>query len=93
MTTEKEGTLQMQPTGRWAIVRPGQSPVEITSGEVFRVEVAGAEAGRGPLEIDALRADGGPGITVLEEVESRGRCPWRLPYNFHGPALRSTQAS
>ena len=41
MTTEKEGTLQMQSTGRWAVVRPGRSPVEITSGEVFRVEVSG----------------------------------------------------
>lgn len=36
-----EGILQMQPSGRWAIVRPGQRPVEITSGEVFRIEVDG----------------------------------------------------
>jgi hypothetical protein len=41
--TEKEGTLQMQPSGRWAIVRPGREPVEITSGERFRVEVAGVK--------------------------------------------------
>jgi hypothetical protein len=31
----------MQPSGRWAVCRPGQTPVEITSGEVFRVEVDG----------------------------------------------------
>ena len=39
--SEKEGTLQMQPSGRWAVCRPGQEPVEISSGELFRVEVAG----------------------------------------------------
>jgi hypothetical protein len=35
--TEKEGVLQMQSSGRWAVCRPGQPPVEITSGEQFRV--------------------------------------------------------
>jgi hypothetical protein len=39
--TEKEGILRMQPSGRWSVCRPGQTPVEITSGEVFRVEVDG----------------------------------------------------
>jgi len=39
--TEKEGTLQMQPSGRWAIVRPGREPVEITSGERFSIEFLG----------------------------------------------------
>jgi len=39
--SEKEGILQMQPSGRWAVVRPGRQPVEITSGELFRVEVNG----------------------------------------------------
>ena len=39
--TEKEGILQLQPSGRWAICRPGQSPVEVTSGELFRIEVDG----------------------------------------------------
>ena len=39
--TEKEGILQMQPSGRWAVCRPAQSPVEITSGELFRIEVDG----------------------------------------------------
>jgi hypothetical protein len=41
--TEREGVLQMQPSGRWAVCRPGLDPVEITSGELFRVEVAGAK--------------------------------------------------
>ena len=36
---EKEGVLRMQPSGRWAVCRPGQEPLEITSGEPFRVEV------------------------------------------------------
>jgi hypothetical protein len=35
------GILRMQPSGRWAVCRPGHEPVEITSGELFRVEVAG----------------------------------------------------
>jgi hypothetical protein len=40
--TDKEGPLRMMASGRWAIYRPGRLPVEITSGELFRVEVAGA---------------------------------------------------
>jgi hypothetical protein len=39
--TEKEGTLRMMASGRWAVYRPGRLPVEITSGELFRVEVGG----------------------------------------------------
>jgi hypothetical protein len=27
--------------GRWAVCRPGRAPVEITSGELIRVEVGG----------------------------------------------------
>jgi hypothetical protein len=38
---EKEGTLRMQSSGRWAVYRPGHDPVEIMSGELFRVEVDG----------------------------------------------------
>ena len=36
-----EGTLHMQPSGRWAICRPDDVPIEITCGELFRVEVHG----------------------------------------------------
>ena len=46
--TEKEGVLQMQPSGRWAVCRPGREPVEITSGELFRVEVDGARSAVDP---------------------------------------------
>ena len=37
--TDKEGTLQMQPWGRWAVCRPGRDPVEVKNGGAFRVEV------------------------------------------------------
>jgi len=37
--SEKEGILGMQSSHRWAVYRPGCEPVEITSGEPFRVEV------------------------------------------------------
>jgi hypothetical protein len=39
--SEKEGILRLQPSGRWAVCRPGRAPVEITSGELLRVEVDG----------------------------------------------------
>ena len=39
--SEKEGTLRMQPSRRWTICCPGREPVEITNGELFRVEVNG----------------------------------------------------
>jgi Domain of unknown function (DUF5348) len=39
--TDKEGTLHLQASGRWAIIRPGREPFELTSGDVFRVEVGG----------------------------------------------------
>ena len=38
---QREGTLHRQPSGRWAIIRPGREPFELTSGDVFRVEVDG----------------------------------------------------
>jgi hypothetical protein len=41
--TDKDGTLHLQSSGRWAVMRPGREPVEITSGELFRVEVPGKE--------------------------------------------------
>jgi hypothetical protein len=40
---EEEGTLHMQLSGRWAVCRPGRDPWEITSGELFRVEVEGMQ--------------------------------------------------
>ena len=35
------GTLYMTQSGRRAVCRSGKSPIEIASGEVFRVEVDG----------------------------------------------------
>jgi hypothetical protein len=37
----KEGILQMQPPGRWAVRRPGLEPIEINSGDNFLIEVDG----------------------------------------------------
>jgi hypothetical protein len=37
----REGVLRLQPSGRWAVCRPGREPVEITNGELFRIEVPG----------------------------------------------------
>ena len=37
----KEGILRQQPSGGWAIVAPGRSPVAIRAGETFDLEVAG----------------------------------------------------
>ena len=39
--TGKQGTLHQQSSGRWAILRLGREPFELTSGDVFRVEVDG----------------------------------------------------
>jgi hypothetical protein len=41
MADPKEGVLQMQSSGRWAVCRPGREPVEITTGDLFRLEVDG----------------------------------------------------
>lgn len=39
--TSREGTLHLQSDGRWVIIREDKQPYEITSGELFRVEVNG----------------------------------------------------
>ena len=41
--SEKEGTLRMMASGQWAVCRPEREPIEIKSGELFRVEVAGTK--------------------------------------------------
>jgi hypothetical protein len=41
--SEKEGILRMMASGLWAVYRPRRLPVEITSGELFRVEVNGVK--------------------------------------------------
>ena len=37
-----EGTLRKMPSGRWAVCRPEREPIEITSGELFSVEIGDA---------------------------------------------------
>jgi hypothetical protein len=39
--SEKEGTLRMMPSGQWPVCRPGETPHEITSGDLFHIEFAG----------------------------------------------------
>jgi len=39
--SEKEGILRMMASGRWAIYGPGRLPVEIMSGDLFRIEFHG----------------------------------------------------
>jgi hypothetical protein len=36
-----EGTLNKMLSGRWAVCRSGRNPIEIMSGDDFRVEVGG----------------------------------------------------
>jgi hypothetical protein len=61
---EKVGVLQMQPSGRWAICRPGHEPIEITWGELFRVEVAD-----GVLEVRRMLYAPGRGYYVVDGPE------------------------
>jgi hypothetical protein len=39
--TDKEGTLRMMASGRWAVCGPGETPHEITAGDLLRIEFAG----------------------------------------------------
>jgi hypothetical protein len=39
--SEKEGILRMIASGRWAVYWPGRLSVEITSGDLLRIDVAG----------------------------------------------------
>jgi len=63
---EKGGILRMLPSRRWAVCRPGREPVEITSGELFRVEVDG--------ELRTTRMEYAPGIGyyAVDGYELRG---------------------
>jgi len=42
-TAADEGVLRFQPNGRWGVYRPGSGSVEITSGNLFRIEVPGKD--------------------------------------------------
>jgi hypothetical protein len=41
MSDTRQGILRLQPSGWWAICRIGEAPFEITSGDVFCVEIDG----------------------------------------------------
>jgi hypothetical protein len=38
---EKEGILRMMASGQWAVCRPGETPQELTAGDLFLIEFAG----------------------------------------------------
>jgi hypothetical protein len=63
---QRVGNLRMQPSGRWAVCRPGHEPVEITWGEVFRIEVAD-----GALEVRRMQYAPGRRYYVLDGPELR----------------------
>jgi Domain of unknown function (DUF5348) len=63
--SEKEGTLRMESSGRWAVCRPGHNPVEITSGELFRVEV------NGELRLTRMEHTPSSGYFSIDDYELR----------------------
>jgi hypothetical protein len=67
---EKVGALRMQPSGRWAVCRPGQDPMEVTSGETFRVSVGGVLR---PTRMEYLHhaESGGGGYYSVDGFELR----------------------
>jgi hypothetical protein len=65
LMSDKEGILQLQPSGRWAVCRHGREPVEITSGELFRVEVNG--------ELKVTRMEFREFLRPLKGRENRGQ--------------------
>jgi len=64
--SEKEGTLRMQPSRRWTICCPGREPVEITNGELFRVEVNGV------LRLTRMSHTPISGYFSIDDYELRG---------------------
>jgi hypothetical protein len=78
--SEKEGILKMQPSGRWAICRPGHEPVEITSGELFSVEVADASG----LQLTRMEYRHGDRLLLrgrLSAIRRLARCNWQAWVN------------
>jgi hypothetical protein len=53
--TDKEGTLRLQSTGRWAICRPGREPFELLSGkdglQLTRMELRHKETVGGVVQL------------------------------------------
>ena len=72
MTDEKEGTLRMQSSGRWAVCRPGQEPVEINAGDVFCIEVPG-EAGLRRTRMEHMDGEGYYSVNGYNLRDGRAR--------------------
>jgi len=68
--TEKEGILRMMPSGQWAVCRPEREPIEITSGELFSVEVADA----GGLQLTRMEYRQGAVTTPLTAIRCAMVC-------------------
>jgi hypothetical protein len=74
MRSQNEGILQLQASGRWAVFCPNRRPVELTSGEVFRIQVddmPGLQVTRmefrhfqGPMKGRSLRGSSGEYYSV-----------------------------
>ena len=62
--TENGGVLRMQPSGRWAVCRPSQEPIEITSGEPFRSRWTALRTAVARMEYRRLRGGGGEYFSV-----------------------------
>jgi hypothetical protein len=70
MADTRDGILQRQPSGRWAICRPGEDPIEITTEDVFRVEIDG--------ELRPTRME----FRNFTPVRSRAASSWAIPANI-----------
>jgi hypothetical protein len=91
--TDKEGTLKIQPYGRWAICRPGRLRVEITSGEVFKIEVPGTDELKPTRRYrqDEIQAQSFVRHGVLLSIAARGLFGLRYrPITFRSAAVVAT---
>jgi hypothetical protein len=85
--TNKEGTLHLQASGRLAIIRPGREPFELTSGDLFRVEVDGMLPatrmehlwGEGYYSVDGFLLRDGirarRSVLRIDRCTRKGECP------------------
>jgi hypothetical protein len=76
--SEKEGTLRMMPSGQWAVCRPGETPHEITSGDLFHIKLAAQESRATAGRPEAQRGQAPPrrwsvGIPKATSCKSNGR--------------------
>jgi hypothetical protein len=78
--TDNDDTLRMLPSGRWAVFRRGRDPIQITSGELFRVEVDGElkltrmEYDDGYYSVDGYPLFDGLRAAIVEHGQKFRRC-------------------